>query len=184
MKILILAQSRSGSTSLTNFIIHSAKAQPNPITLRHLQTPFNFGSFTQQINQIKNIKNLIIKIVDNDFYKVPEFEDYKNLVKHFDKVIGLTRKNDYENARSKQIAEHFNTWKISSKTVEFDENKLKEDRLNYLINESKKNRTTIEQFDIFQVTYEGLFVDKDQWESLKEYLGFDGSQPLLPHSLG
>lgn len=165
MKILILSQSRSGSTSLTDFIIKSTN-------LEYLHEPFNHGDFNKQLDKIKNSDNLIVKIVDNHFYKIDEFQDYKNLTKYFDKVIGLTRGDDYANARSRWIAEHFNSWDFASKDIDFDERDLDQQRLKDLIFESKHVRESIEQFDIFQVTFEGLFIDNTEWPALEAYLDF------------
>jgi len=166
MKILVLAQSRSGSTSLIDYIIKATN-------IEYLHEPFNIGDsddFSLQLNKIKNSTDLIVKIVDNHFYKMTEFKYYKDLTKCFDKVVGLTRIDDYANARSRWIAEHFNSWEFSSKSFNFDEKTLNKERLNELIHESKHNRKLIQEFDIFQATYEGLFIDNTEWSYLDSYL--------------
>ena len=83
----------------------------------------------------------------------------------------MTRNNDEENAKSRQIAEKLNSWDYSSKTININNIDLNEERLSEILFESKRNKKNIQSFDIFQVTYEGLFVEKTEWENLEKYLG-------------
>jgi hypothetical protein len=169
MKILILAQSRSGSNSLAESMIKATN-------YNYLQEPFNHGDYADQTKIIKDSDDIIVKIVDNHFYKIEEFHYYKSLTSHFDRVIGLTRKDDQENARSRQIAEKLNSWYYSSKSTNIENVELNDSRLSDLIVESKRNKEEIKSFDIFQVTYEGLFIEKTEWEELHKYLGFSIKQ--------
>lgn len=169
MKILILAQSRSGSTTLY-------KAIESAIPVHALWEPFHYtrdGNFRlkeQEFNIIKTKPNLLVKIIDNHFYGFNGFQNHTDLTKHFDKVIGLTRENDEENAKSYYLAERDNAWfDYTNKNQEIDTTTEKYKRL---LGNSKRIKEEILSFDIFQVTYEGLYIRKDQIELLQDYLGF------------
>lgn len=172
MKVLLIAQSRSGSTTLAK-AISSATGAPA------LMEPFNLAvdidyEFNLQKEEIKSKSDIVVKIVDNHFYKLSEFADYKNLTKHFDKVIGLTINDAKDTAKSRQIAELTGEWRYSSKTNKnlYLDSALDNERYKELLHESVRISKEILSFDIFQVTYEGLYDVKNEWTALENYLGF------------
>lgn len=169
MKILILAQSRSGSTTLY-------KAIQNSIPINVLWEPFHYtrdGNFRLKEHEFRTIKdrpNLLVKIIDNHFYSYNGFQNHTDLTKYFDKVIGLTRENDEENAKSYYLAERDNAWfDYTNQNQDIDTTTEKYKRL---VKNSKRIKEEILSFDIFQVTYEGLYIRKDQIQPLEDYLGF------------
>jgi hypothetical protein len=92
MKILIVAQTRSGSTSLLNAI---SKGSNLPI----LFEPFGHNRSDISVDSaiVKNTNNVVVKVVDNQFNQVKEFSNPQNFFSLFDKVIGLTRESNHEN---------------------------------------------------------------------------------------
>lgn len=169
MKILILSQSRSGSTTLYSAI-------KSKLSLPELWEPFHYtrdgdlASKEQEFATIVNAKDIVVKIIDNHFYSFHRFSNHTDITQYFDKVVGLTRENDEENAKSFFLAERDNTWmNYSIKGREVDTSTEKYLRI---LDRSEKVRKEILSFDIFQVTYEGLFIRKDQMQGLEDYLGF------------
>ena len=170
MKILIVAQTRSGSTSLTYSIANALKSEVlfEPFSDNRISRDRAFASF-------KNTNNLVVKVIDNNFNQINEFTDPQNFFSLFDKVIGLTRESTHENVTSYLIAKYFDSFDKSQKDIEFSK-----EQYDNIINHGYKNhykhsdkiKKDIKSFDIFQVTYEGLYVNKDQWKDLENYLGF------------
>jgi hypothetical protein len=74
MKILIVAQARYGS----NFLVEKIQEK---IKLPFLMEPFNVGfsglSFEEEEKVIKESTSLLVKIVDNHFLKIKEFENHE-----------------------------------------------------------------------------------------------------------
>jgi LPS sulfotransferase NodH len=172
MKILILAQRRSGSTSL-------AKAIKDATGVTLLSEPFNPNdqdNDNYHRNLIVNSSDLIVKIVDSNFKLYKDFEDYRELTKYFDLVIGLTRKNSIENAKSYFVATITGDWVNGRKTHNIDEDFFKTEssclQLKEYIEQSENNKNLILSYDIFQTTYEGLFITKTEINTLEEYCGF------------
>jgi hypothetical protein len=89
MKILVIAQSRSGSTGFQAWL----KSEFNePVMLE----PFNHNRLPQeeldlQLETVKSDDGLILKFVDNMYLDMPHINDVNVLMGYFDKVIGLTR---------------------------------------------------------------------------------------------
>lgn len=179
MKILILAQTRSGSTSL-------ATAIKDATGLTLLSEPFNPNDQANDDyhrNLIVNSSDLIVKIVDSRFASYVEFNNYIDLIKHFDIVIGLTRQDSKENAKSHLIATITGDWVNGRKTHSIDEKLFKKEpycsQLNDTITQSENNKNLILSYDIFQTTYEGLFISKTEIDALENYCGFDIKKFLL-----
>ena len=178
MKILIVAQTRSGSTSLLNAISKGSN-------LPTLFEPFGHNRSNINIDSIivKNTNNVVVKVVDNQFNQVKEFSNPQNFFSLFDKVIGLTRESTHENVTSYLIAKHFDSFDKSQKDIEIS----KEQYDNIIIHgyenhykHSDKIKKDIQAFDIFQTTYEGLYINKDQWKDLENYLGFEIEKYITP----
>jgi hypothetical protein len=168
MKILILAQTRSGSSTLTKAI---ASASGLPLLWEPFR-PMNPGNHKLQAKRIIEDKDLLTKIVDNNFTFYPEFYDHKSFISNFDLVVGLTREDDEDNAFSKRVAELTNDWQSSSKTHQIEASEVFDERYLNVLEESKKYKREIRSFDIFQITYEGIFINKTDIKRLENYLGF------------
>jgi hypothetical protein len=170
MKILIVAQARSGSSSLQQCI---ASASGFPL-LREPFATWKKGQEDQDLLTIKNNKNIVVKVVSNDFYQDNRFKNENDFFVMFDKVVGLTRNSTYQNVSSFLIASHFDSWHESSKNKvlsieEYQE--IMEDSFDYWYKEMEEYKNKIKSFDIEQFTYEELYVDKTGWERLEDYLG-------------
>ena len=178
MKILIVAQTRSGSTSLTYSIANALKSEVlfEPFSDNRISRDRAFASF-------KNTNNLVVKVIDNNFNQINEFTDPQNFFSLFDKVIGLTRESTHENVTSYLIASYFQSWPTSKKDI-----KITKEEYDKIISigyeeqckHSDKIKKDIKSFDIFQTTYEGLYINKTQWRDLEKYLGFEVEKYIEP----
>ena len=169
MKILIVAQSRSGSSSLQQCISYA-------FGFSYMREPFSSWreDFEKDIAVIKNTENIVVKVCNNDFYKHSNFQDENDFFALFDKVIGLTRDSTYQTVSSFLIATHFNSWHESSKDKVFsikDYEKVMRDNFDFWYKETEIYKNKIKSFNIPQFTYEELYVDDTGWERLEGYLG-------------
>jgi hypothetical protein len=161
MKILVLAQSRSGSTGFQAWL----KSEFNePVMLE----PFNHNLLSQeeldlQLETLKSNNGLILKFVDNMYLNMPYISDVNVLMSHFDKVIGLTRDNDYECAYSRLMGHLSDNWRGSRQSIKVDQ-KIIDSNLFLMddyINHAKHHKTYIRSLPIFQTTYEKIYQNKD-----------------------
>jgi hypothetical protein len=170
MKVLIVAQARSGSTSLLKAIGYSSD-------LMIINEPFrNSTKFADDYNLIKNKDDIVVKIVDNWFSDMQELSDPNQLFSMFDKVIGLTRNSIEDTTTSYLVAKHFNSWRKSQKKFKLSEdeyNKIVLDKYEEQYSHVKGIQEEIRSFDIEQFTYEGLFIDKTELDDIEKYLGFE-----------
>lgn len=176
MRILVIAQSRSGSTGFAAWL----KSETNE---QVMVDPFNPYSNTeeelqQQMDWLNSNNGLILKFVDNMFLKssYPELNDVNNLISKFDKVIGLTREDDEACANSRMIGHLSDDWRGSSKNTEvslanLDEAATKE-LFNLYVDQAKANKEYIRNLPIFKITYENIYIEKNI-DELIEYLGFE-----------
>ncbi len=170
MKVLIVAQARSGSTSLLKAVGYGSD-------LMIINEPFrDSDNFADDYKLLKDTDNIVVKTVDNWFYRMEEFSDPNKLFSMFDKVIGLTRNNIEDTTTSYLVASHFNSWRKGQKSHQLSEeeyNKIISDQYEERYSHVKKIQQEIKSFDIEQFTYEGLFIDKNELELIEKYLGFE-----------
>lgn len=170
MKVLIVAQARSGSTSLLRAVGYGAD-------LMIINEPFRHRyQFADDYKLLKDTDNIVVKTVGNWFYRMKELSDENNLFSMFDKVIGLTRNNIEETTRSYLVADHFNSWRKGQKSFNLSEDeyqKIMSNKYKKQYREVKKIQEEIRSFDIEQFTYEGLFIDKNELDRLEKYLGYE-----------
>lgn len=170
LKVLIVAQARSGSTSLLKAVGYSSD-------LMIINEPFrDSDKFVDDYNRIKDTDNIVVKIVDNWFYSMEELSDPNKLFSMFDKVIGLTRDSIEDTTTSYLVASHFNSWRKSQKKFKLSEdeyNKIVLDKYEEQYSHAKCIREQIKSFNIEQFTYEGLFIDKTELDTIEKYLGFE-----------
>lgn len=169
MRILVLAQSRSGSTGLTAWL----KSEFNePVLIE----PFNpYANSEEELQRhmelVKSDDGLILKFVDNMFLGVKEIESTEWLISRFDKVIGLTREDDEACAFSRLIAHLNNDWKGSVHNAPISEQIIKdnENLMRTYTSHAKKQKEFIKALDIFQITFEEIYEEKNV-SRLAEYL--------------
>ena len=170
MKVLVVAQARSGSTSLLKAIGYGSD-------LMIINEPFrDSDKFADDYKLIKDTDNIVVKTVGNWFNRMEEFSDPNKLFSMFDKVVGLTRNDIEETTTSYLIASHLNSWRKGQK-----DHKLSEEEYNKIIsnnyeeqyNNIKSIQEEIKSFNIEQFTYEGLFKDRTELDAIEKYLGFE-----------
>jgi hypothetical protein len=170
LKVLIVAQARSGSTSLLRAVGYSSD-------LMIINEPFrDSDKFVDDYNRLKDTDNIVVKIVGNWFYRMEELSDPNTLFSMFDKVIGLTRNNTEETTKSYLVASHFNSWRKGQKAHKLSEEEYKKiilDKYEEQLEDVKKIQSEIKSFNIEQFTYEGLFIDKTELDAIEKYLGFE-----------
>lgn len=142
-----------------------------------IQEPFRHShQFADDYKLLKEKDDIVVKIVDNWFYRIQEFSDPNKLFSMFDKVIGLTRNSIEDTTTSYLVASHFDGWRKSQKDF-----KLSEDEYNNIIldkyeeqyNHTKGIQEEIKSFNIEQFTYEGIFIDRTELDNIEKYLGFE-----------
>jgi hypothetical protein len=174
VKILIVAQARSGSGSLQQCISDS-------FGFPYMREPFSSWRKTirnidieQDLEIIENTENIVVKVCNNSFYMHPKFQDENDFFALFDKVVGLTRESTYETVSSFLIATHFNSWHETSKDKIFsikDYEDMMRDNFDFHYKETEIYKNKIKSFNIPQFTYEELYVNDTGWERLEDYLG-------------
>ena len=170
MKVLIVAQARSGSTSLLKAVGYGSD-------LMIINEPFrDIDKFADDYKLIKDTDNIVVKTVGNWFNRMEEFSDPNKLFAMFDKVIGLTRNNIEETTTSYLVASHLNSWRKGQKEHKLSEEeyaKIISDNYEEQYNNVKNIQEEIKSFNIKQFTYEGLFKDRTELDDIEEYLGFE-----------
>jgi hypothetical protein len=170
MRILILAQSRSGSTSLCAWL----KSETGEEVMLEPFNPYanTDEQLADQLEWVNSDRGLILKFVDNMHIAVPALESTEVLMTKFDKVIGLTRDDDDACAYSRVVAEISGDYRGSADTAEVDEAVVAANAgllESYKIHAQSK-KADIRDLDIFQITFEELYEQKDA-SRLIEYLG-------------
>jgi hypothetical protein len=170
MRILVLAQSRSGSTSLSAWL----KSETGEEVMLE---PFNPHANTEeqlaaQLEWVNSDRGLILKFVDNMFLQVNAIESVDWLMSKFDKVIGLTREDDDACAYSRLVAHLANDYRGSADTAEVDNMVINQnaDLLSSYKTHAATQKAYIRNLDIFQITFEELYEQQDA-SRLIEYLG-------------
>lgn len=171
MRVCILGPSRSGTTSLMNYISYSLK-------LSCIVEPYNVDIYeSSQANEYKNWKkpNTIVKHL---YTQIPEDKVYK-LDKYFDKVIVIHRVNLLEAAESWFAAETSNSWD-KHYHYETSISKLDPHIIQHEITEEVKRRVWIalklKKLNYFTTTYEDLFIYGKDFNRVKEYLEIETTE--------
>ena len=174
MKVLIVAQARSGSTSLLRAVGYGSDLMIINEPFR--DSPTTGSTLADDYKLLKDTDNIVVKIVGNWFYRMEELSDPNTLFSMFDKVIGLTRNNVEEATTSYLVASHLNSWRKGQKEHKLSEeeyNNIISDRYQEQLEEVNKIQSEIKSFNIEQFTYEGLFKDRTELDAIEKYLGFE-----------
>ena len=158
MKILIVAFSRSGGTSLMKWIA-------SEFDLFWIQDPMAEWRGEHKLNEVWNQNNIVVKIAP--------WEYETEVQKYFDKTIILIRENIKDVAISLCKAEERNLWhsqyKIDDNWLNKNEKRIAELEISI---ESYNNKSlSWKTNDNVLVTYSGLYETGKDIEVLKEYLG-------------
>lgn len=186
MKIAIVCNGRSGSTSLFNLIKCLLSSQNEKY--EYFFEPFNFNVIDidkhKTIDVFTNDKNILIKtFINNDNYPYESFnnsEDYWSwFFQYFDKIIVLERENKRE--QSESLVYHF---KIKSEWHKQKFYNLTEDDEEDIVGitkhleEESKNLRNISKRGYPLFTYEDIFVRRNQntHDELLRYLSLNHNQ--------
>lgn len=160
MKILVLSHTRCGSTTLCKWISREMNMELD-------ETPYDKKTFSSIFDK----NNVVRKIV------IEEFSPPNNVISKFDKVICLTRDNSVEAAISFIVAKKSNKWH-----VEYD---VTTDWIIENRNEihRRKNwydtmKSELKRFNVLQVKYENIYIDKKDIRLLIDYLNIENPQHL------
>ena len=168
MRICILGTSRSGTTSLMNYVSYSLK-------LSCIVEPYNEGKYAKngpkQADEYKNWEKPDT-VVKHLFSQVPKNKLYK-LDKYFDKVIVIHRVNLLEAAESWIAANVSNSWDRHYH-YETSISKLDPHTIQHEVIEEVKRRAwmalKLKKLNYFTTTYEDLFIYGKDFNRVKEYL--------------
>ena len=161
MRILIIALARSGGYQLNEWLSLELeyKRIHEPI-VRNISTD--------------GLDNIVVK------HLIDDYKSDNNLhfdLKNWDKIIGLTRENTYDNAISQVYAKQKQEWRlaytITNEWILENENEIKEVEAWFIksINELK----TIKEIELF-VTYEGIYNTKEDIQRIKDYIGIKNTK--------
>ena len=160
MRVLILSHTRSGSTTLCKWI-------SKELNLKLDETPYNHKTF----NSVFESNNILRKIVVEEYY--PTKED----INKFDKVICLIRENSTEASisfiQSKNVNQWHNQYEITTQWI--NENKNKILKQIYIYDGLKLK---LKGYKMFQITYEGLFINKCEVNQILTYMEIDSPKYL------
>lgn len=160
MRVLVLSHTRCGSTTLCKWL---SKELNIPLD----QTPYDAKTF----NNIFEDDNIIRKIVLEEYF--PSKED---IIK-FDKVIFLSRVNNFDAAISHITARDSEEWhKEYEVTQEWIEtNKIRIIEISNYINSLKMK---LKDYIGFHITYEDLYIDKSSVSRMLAYVNIDNPKYL------
>lgn len=174
MRVCIVGTSRSGTTSLMNYVSYS-------LNLNCIVEPYNEGIYTinkpKDADEYKNweqpntvVKHLITQVPKDKLYNL---EDY------FDKVIVIHRVNLLEAAESWVVAENTKSW---DRHYHYESSISKTDPLilKDLVLEEVKRRVwlayRIKKLNYFTTTYEDLYTYGIDFNRVKEYLNIETTE--------
>ena len=155
MKILILSHTRCGSTTLCKWISKELDIELD-------ETHYDF----KQFNSVFEKNNIIRKIV------IEEYNPSNEVIEKFDKVICLSRENDIDSAISFINADNkgrwYDTYEITNEWINDNRNKIIETIYKY---EHLKN--SLKNKDVFQITYENMYINKTDVNRVVSYLNIE-----------
>ncbi len=155
MKILVLSHTRCGSTTLCKWVSREMNIELD-------ETPYNKKTFYSVFDK----KDIVRKIV------VEEFLPPNHVILKFDKVICLTRDNSVETAISFIVAKKNDKWHVE---YNVSNDWIIENR-NEIIR--RKNwydtmKSTLKKFDVLQIKYENIYINKTDVKLLIDYLNIE-----------
>jgi hypothetical protein len=158
MKILIIANMRSGSTTLLKWLGKELGYK----TINELHNPIF------PVNFDLNSENFIVKEM---YHHIKDIKDYKS---NFDKVITLTRNDTYDSAISLLFCHEKRNYDYHSK-YKIDDNWIANriNEIHRMQDEFISQNNEIISLNEFHITYEGIFQTKSDIKKLCDYIGLD-----------
>ena len=160
MKILILSHTRCGSTTLCKWVSKELNFELD-------DTQYDINTF----NLVFEKSNVVRKIV------IEEYNPSNEVIEKFDKVICLSRENNIDssisfiNADSKGL--WHDTYEITNEWINDNQNKIIEMVYKY---EHLRNR--LKNKNLFQITYENMYVNKTDVSRVIDYLDIKNPKHL------
>ena len=160
MRILILSHTRSGSTTLCKWLSKELDLFLN-------ETPYDKNTF----DDIFKSNNIIRKIV------IEEYNPPNEVIEKFDKVICLSRENNIDSAISfinanNKVRWH-DTYEITNEWINDNKNKIIE-----MVYKYEHLKTYLKNKDIFQITYENMYINKTDVNRVISYLNIENPRHL------
>ena len=160
MRILILSHTRCGSTTLCKWIS------------KELNFEVDYDQYDVNTFNSIFIKNNIIKKIVIEEYSPPN-----EVIEKFDKVICLSRGNNIDSAISFINAENKGKWhdiyEITNEWIEENKNKIIETVYKY-----GHLKTYLKNKDLFQITYENMYINKTDVNRVIGYLNIENPKHL------
>ncbi len=164
MRILIISPSRTGGNIFSKWLSFE-------LSYKWLHEPFNINNnLLDKISYFMELDNVVMKL--NPFEWRNHYDD-KTLYSSFDKIIGLTRNDTLDSAISytkaidtKNFTKRYN---LDEKWIKDNEEEIN-NNLNYL---SNLNNFVKEIDNSLQITYEGIYQNKNDIEKVKKYIGIN-----------
>ena len=160
MKILILSHTRCGSTTLCKWV-----SKELDIVLD--ETPYDRKTFYSVFEK----NNIIRKIV------IEEYNPPNEVIEKFDKVICLSRENNIDSAISFIDADNKGKWhdvyEITNDWINDNQNKIIEKVYKY-----EHLRNLLKNKNLFQITYENMYVNKTDVSRVIDYLDIKNPKHL------
>jgi LPS sulfotransferase NodH len=160
MKILILSHTRCGSTTLCKWV-----SKELDIVLD--ETPYDRKTFYSVFEK----NNIIRKIV------IEEYNPPNEVIEKFDKVICLSRENNIDSAISFINADNKGKWhdvyEITNDWINDNQNKIIEKVYKY-----EHLRNLLKNKNLFQITYENMYVNKTDVSRVIDYLDIKNPKHL------
>lgn len=161
MRILVISHTRCGSTVLCKWISKELNIDLD-------ESPYDRKTFDSIFINTRVIKKIVVE----------EYVPSKEIIDRFDRVVCLSRENSTDSAISFISANRSNLWhteyEVSSDWIENNRDKIIETsyRYDHLKNYYSKNKNA------FQVTYENIFINKDDVNRLVKYLDIKNPEHL------
>jgi hypothetical protein len=160
MKILLLSHTRSGSTTLYNWIAKELNLELHEVLF-----------YQKKFNTIFELDNIILKVVVGEYYPPMEF------IEKFDKVICLSRDNSMDSAISFLRSNKTNMWHESYEIdVEWVKNNTKE--ILYYVNQYDIIKSRLKEYKLLQTTYESIYINKTDIPKIVNYLNITNPKYL------
>jgi LPS sulfotransferase NodH len=165
MKILIIAEKRSGSTNLAL----SMQENKNLKILFEPITNPNLPDFKYNIPIYRwNISHPFLLIKET----FDGITDYKDIIPYVDKIIILHRENSYNQMLSYIYAEKNSKWHHKWYVEDVTDDDIDKYKKEFNEYKTKFKKLFLDNTNYFKITYEELY-NKNKIKSLADYIGYD-----------